>query len=384
MVREFGRNNKMVKKLVESMVKANLAVDPAEASRKLDHWSTVIRKDYETKNNLVPSATDATLLDIVQHQSVLLNKAVLSQENLATQVEKLTGELAGVREDINSQSTSIITALSSSLVGAVQGVFGRNNNTATERDRAMVERAERVADRPATTGTDTPLSSQVHPLLSPPAQVVLSPTQPATEVVTALIENMQGMLQDAEKEGGKDKLVELSWTPLQSSSIKGMTVKDTLLQLAEEKRLVAMKKLYDVEPSSLDSKNRGHYWSCMELVESVIADEQQLVLQMNQKDKDKIDDFDDILKITAYSIEKAAFDKMKDLDGKNASTARPTISGLGNRYTEYCKRNGIDRIKTSNKHPSAAPAGTKSITDWFSRAAEKVVTALSPGRPKHG
>jgi hypothetical protein len=46
---------------------------------------------------------------------------------------------------------------------------------------------------------------------------------------------MQGMLQDAQKKGEKDKLVTLSWTPLQGSSVKGVTVKDTLLQLVQER-----------------------------------------------------------------------------------------------------------------------------------------------------
>jgi hypothetical protein len=67
----------------------------------------------------------------------------------------------------------------------------------------------------------------------------------------------------------------------------------------------------------------------MEIVEAVTTKEQRCVLQMNKKEQEKIDDFDDILKITAYNIEKAAFKRIKDLDEKTASTARPTITGLG-------------------------------------------------------
>jgi hypothetical protein len=66
------------------------------------------------------------------------------------------------------------------------------------------------------------------------------------------------------------------------------------------------------------------------LRQPVTTKEQHCVLQMNKKEQEKIDDFDDILKITAYNIEKAAFERMKDLDEKTASTARPTITGLGN------------------------------------------------------
>ena len=84
-----------------------------------------------------------------------------------------------------------------------------------------------------------------------------------------------------------------------------------------------------MEPASLDSKNRGHYWACMELVKQVITEEQRLLLQLDTKEQEKIDDFEDILKITAYTVEHAAFERMKDLDEKTASTARPTITGLG-------------------------------------------------------
>jgi predicted site-specific integrase-resolvase len=59
----------------------------------------------------------------------------------------------------------------------------------------------------------------------------------------------------------------------------------------------------------------------MEIVEAVTTIEQCRVLQMNKKEQEKIDDFDDILKIMAYNIEKAAFERMKDLNEKTASTA---------------------------------------------------------------
>jgi hypothetical protein len=169
MVRDFGQNNKMVKKLVESMVQAELAVNLSEASQKLDHWSTVIRKDYQTKNNLIPSAMDAMVLAVVQQQSVLINTLVLSHQNMEIQLEKLTGERAGVCEDVNSQSTSIITALSTSLKGAVQGVFGHkdsnNDKTTAARKEPAAESAERVDDL-ATAAAETPLSSPAHPSAS--------------------------------------------------------------------------------------------------------------------------------------------------------------------------------------------------------------------------
>ncbi len=238
----FGRNNKIVKKLVKLMVKAELAVNLSKASQKLDHWLTVICKDYQTKNNLISSATDATVLGVVQQQSVLVNTLVLSNQNMEIQLEKLTGELAGIHEDVNSQSTSITTALSTSLKGGVQGVFGckdsNNDKTTAAHEELAAESAERVNDL-TTDAAETPLSLPAHPSASAHDQaseeMSLFSNKPAPKMMTAFIESMQGMLQDAKNKGEKGKLVELSWTPQQGNSVKGVTVKDVLLQLMQEK-----------------------------------------------------------------------------------------------------------------------------------------------------
>ena len=185
---------------------------------------------------------DAMVLAVVQQQSVLINTLVLSHQNMEIQLEKLTGELAGIHEDVNSQSTSIITALSNSLKGAVQGVFGRkdsnNDKTTAAREEPAAESAERVDDL-TTAAAETPLSSPAHPSASAHDQaseeMSLSSNKPAPEMMTAFIESMQGMLQDAKNKGEKGKLVELSWTPQQGNSVKGVTVKDVLLQLVQEK-----------------------------------------------------------------------------------------------------------------------------------------------------
>jgi hypothetical protein len=82
MIKDFARNNKMVKKLVKSMIKSELALDLAEAAQKLNHWLNVIHNDYNKKNSRLPSAEDTTLLEIVQQQSVLINQLVLSNQNM--------------------------------------------------------------------------------------------------------------------------------------------------------------------------------------------------------------------------------------------------------------------------------------------------------------
>jgi hypothetical protein len=173
---------------------------------------------------------NATVLAVVQQQSVLINTLVLSHQNMEIQLEKLTSELAGIREDMNSQSTLIITALSTSLKGAVQGVFGykdsNNDNTTAECEEPDAESAKRVDDLATAAADETPLSSPPHPSASAHDQASeetsLSSNKPALEM-TAFIESMQGMLQDAENKGEKDKLVELSWTPQRGNCVKGVT-----------------------------------------------------------------------------------------------------------------------------------------------------------------
>jgi hypothetical protein len=393
MIADLGRDNKMVKKLVESMTKAKLAATPGEAAQRLDHWSNVIRKDYRTKNNLIPSATDATLLEVVQQQSVIINQLVLSNGNMERQMEKQTGEIASLRETVQSQSTSMVTALTTSLMGSLQTVWRvRSGNANNESTVSSVSSrlnkpptdeppaGEPPADEPTVDDSTMPMAPS-----SPFQQAAETSVNESSlpDLVTAFIGRIQNMIQDANNNGGKDKLAQLSWSEQQGASVKGVTVKETLLVLVNEKRLHTKKKLYDIEPASLLSKNRGHYWACMELVEQVVTQEQRLVLQLKPSEQGKIDDFDDVLKITAYTIENAAFKKMEELDGKKTSSMRPTISGLGNRYSKYCDNNKVERIKTSHKNLAAVPlTGSGSITSWFSNVKTNVVNVLSPGRKK--
>ncbi len=167
-------------------------------------------------------------------------------------------------------------------------------------------------------------------------------------LLMTFIANIHSVIQDAEQAG--EDLKQLSWNKPQGPSMKDVTVKETLLTLVKEKWLYTKQKLYDVEPASLDTKNHGHYWACMELMDEVLTSEQRQLLQLKPHEQEKISDFDDVIKITAYMIEEAAFVKMKDLDGVKANSSWPTISGLGNRYSKYCKDNNIARKKTGTGH----------------------------------
>jgi hypothetical protein len=119
-VTDFGSNNKMVQKLLEATIKAKLAKDHAESSWKLDFWSSEIRIDYERKNALIANADDATMCDIIQQQSVLINQLVLSRRNTERHFSAVSGELAALHETVESQSTLIVSTLTASLVGALR------------------------------------------------------------------------------------------------------------------------------------------------------------------------------------------------------------------------------------------------------------------------
>lgn len=386
---DFGSNNKMVRKLLESMIKAKLAVDSADSSRKLDEWSGKIRADYETMNALISDAEDATLRDIVQQQSVLINQLLLSNRNMEARLDHVYTEQAAMRETVESQNTSIVGGLTASLLGALRLARQPSSpvveeTTVAREDSPTVARADSVVDDNT---QDEPADADVHvpsPPSTQPSNNSMLQNHPSAgddslpELVSTFIANIRTTIQDAEQSGKKDVLQQLSWSEQQGTSIKGVTVKETLLTLVKERRLCSKQKLYDVEPASLDTKNRGHYWACMELVESVLTNEQRQLLQLKQSEQDKVHDYDDLLKITAYTIESAAFVKMKELDGVKASSSRPTIAALGNRYNKYCIANTIPRIKTgagSTNH-SVRPAGQGSMWGFV----HKVVDVLSPGR----
>jgi hypothetical protein len=148
-------------------------------------------------------------------------------------------------------------------------------------------------------------------------------------LVSAFVSNIQEMMRIAANEGRRDKLVRLVWMDQKGPSAKGVTLKETILTLVSEKKLHTGSKLYDVEPAELNTKNRGFYWAAMELVDQVLTQEQKDLLWLKPSKQEKIENFDDVLKIVAYKIEEAAFERMKEFDGKTSSKLRKTFTGIG-------------------------------------------------------
>ena len=91
------------------MKQCNFAADDVSADQKLKNWSEVIRTRFVTENNLMKScdeeATQATMMQIMNNQSVLLNKLILAeQEQTARRVfEKQQAEEQAKQRDCISE-----------------------------------------------------------------------------------------------------------------------------------------------------------------------------------------------------------------------------------------------------------------------------------------
>ena len=60
------------------------------------------------------------MCDIIQQQSVLINQLVLSSRNTERHFSTVSAELAALHETVESQSTSIVSTLTASLIGALR------------------------------------------------------------------------------------------------------------------------------------------------------------------------------------------------------------------------------------------------------------------------
>ena len=87
------------------MKQCHFAADDVLADQKLKNWSEVIRTRFVTENNLMKScdkeATQATMMQIMNNQSVLLNKLILAEQEQTARrvVEKKQAEEQAIEQD---------------------------------------------------------------------------------------------------------------------------------------------------------------------------------------------------------------------------------------------------------------------------------------------
>lgn len=89
MVSDFGPSNMMVDHMVQSVMSAKLASTPANAEHLLGQWSDKIRKDFEDRNNFIQHATEQTLVETVNQQSMRMQE----QKQALTELRSMADQL---------------------------------------------------------------------------------------------------------------------------------------------------------------------------------------------------------------------------------------------------------------------------------------------------
>jgi hypothetical protein len=190
------------------------------------------------------------------------------------------------------------------------------------------------------------------------ADVVVASVSPATMAIPQIPESIifQEILQYI---SNKPNGVELSWMDQYTldTTTKGCTPRHIISQLIERGEMEKLKddsiKLYDLGVvAGIPSKSIGYYWCLMELIELVMTDEQRTILAMSSEEIGAVPQHSKLVRVLAYRIEKAAFEKMAHLDTQVAAQNKPTLTGLGGRYQKYCVKNNIHRKKISKNTAS--------------------------------
>jgi hypothetical protein len=374
MCSQFGTGNKVVQKLIDSVVKAKIEGTASEASKTLDHWSTIIQQDYETNNGLIPNLTDVTVLSAVQAQTVVINDLLLQYQRREVENELLTNEVASLRIALETQSGNIISGVSSAVTSALKAITPSRARELPITEHPVVKRPSLAVSVPGyvVSTTNRPSLAGIALVDGVSGETAVSEVSNVNDTsipsaVRVFVNQMKAIVSSAEAEGKKDTLAQLCWRDdrLGNDSNKGLMVRDMLFDLVKEGKLHADHKLYEVEPLSLSRKNRGFYWAVMELVECVLTPEQELLIRLGKKEQNSIVDYDDVLKVAIYTIEDQAFKKMQVLDGKTGTQCRKTLTGMGGRYKKYCEDNNVERKKTSDSAMRGPPQQGKSILSYF-------------------
>lgn len=123
MQKDFGQTDKVVTKLIQSMVSARVVETDQDAAVLLVKWSELIKADFNMKNSLVANATQATLLQTVQSQSCLLNGLSLQVGELSNKNESMTAVLTGLCTAVAEQPKFFVDAMATAIATAISQVL---------------------------------------------------------------------------------------------------------------------------------------------------------------------------------------------------------------------------------------------------------------------
>jgi hypothetical protein len=350
-VTQYSDKYKLPQALIKSIVSLKWAADERAASCKLEEWAAIIKTRFVTENNLLPkSATDATVVQTLNNQSVMINQMIIDRQSEKSENSALLREVQDLRDGmhkkeceqqrfnltISNQQNLIINLLQQLQHVQVppssqRGLF---NGTSLLQDESPVSR--RLTSDPTSVAAAAASDSA-------PAADVLALAKAATGSNSIAIpwhlfkEHIQEYVP-------KDDLNDLlNWNDMgTNTSTKGLYVREVILKMITERRVEKQKKFENsTRPSWIDPKNNGHFRGMLKLVDRVISSEEKQLLTSTKKELGEIENKDKIIRCMLKTIELRAFDTMKGLDNKEGNQTRKTMTGLGGRYKDWLKNNGV-------------------------------------------
>jgi hypothetical protein len=384
MLHDFGGVNAVVRKLTNSVLRAKLSPTYADAGVVLSNWSKLIKVDYDKKNNLVPRSTDATTLQTLQAQSVLINELVLSNQELTRCNEAQGNELMRLSTVVANLPRSLVAPLVvalSSALGSSPSMLALQDSTQTLATRAATElHNDALEDFPPvvpvtfTAATSLVQDVALHDDLSRPASLKTTglddldddlPAALPAELVAVIREFRQSLEQV--DEANIQTVLKWKDLPPVDASNRGMYIREIIEDMVNEGLIssISPQSLSLAEmnpPKRVSKKNSGLFRAAMAVVDMVLTLDQKLLLllSMRRRQQAAAEDFSKILRLASYQIEHDAYKKMYELDGQ-ARTTKKTVLAIGGRYQAYMK-NKAKQSQTDG--PTTAP-GQTSMRQYF-------------------
>jgi hypothetical protein len=352
MLHDFGEENPVVVKLKDSVISAKVASTGQTATVLLTQWAKIIKADYDAKNSLLPNCSNATTLQTVQAQSVLINQLIIHHQELLQKVDALATEIVGLRAAIAEQPRALVgpmaVAMSSAIV-ATAGSASGHTGAGAHHEVASVEQGQ--------TATPTAL-----PVASVRNDEPRNDQEVSAHLPIELVRIIEQFRQSLDQADDVKKNILLRWTNLAdvAASNKALTIREVIEIMVKENLIRSPTAVFSKlsPPRGINSKNTGLFKASMVVVDMILTPKQKVLLSMTRQERDVTSDFSKILRGEAYEIERATFAKMKELDKKERGTI-PTVLGIGNRYKAYCLKMGI------SVEGDATLPGQTSLTNFF-------------------
>ena len=360
--------------------------DVSSISIKINGWSESIKTFFVTENNLLsPSATDTTVLQTVNNQSVMINQLIIDNENYKRMEETKTRtmQLKLERcwqkvEAIQNQNNTIIEQ-NSTIIELLQNMgpdrtftdhsselrmnsTSRRNVAATtptrvrRRTRRQRIPAAAAAAAPVTMTTTMAETAVVSPSASRQAAVVvqspLAPSPLAPSPTTVLADPWETFSLQLQSYIPKSVTpAVLNWKDVEgnNTSTRGRRIRIVLQKMFNHNQLQHIRNFVDVHnsrPTWIDSNDGGHFKRMLIMVDYVVSDVEKKMLTSSVKERQQITTGggEKTIKYMLENIETKVFAAMLVLDGKKSNQTRKTMTGIGGRLLKILKNRSLEQI----------------------------------------